>query len=504
MSESRRARHPLLWPLIVLLIAAAAFAALRFVTRGVPVTLTVDGQTATLNAAQPDVAALLADLRLTPRPEDTLAPGGDTPLVAGLAIQLTRARPVLVSADGRLVELFTQAADVAGVLAQAGVRLADADEALLDGQPVAASTLLPPSPLAAVETRGWRRQPWDAAAAVPLHLSVRRSVPIVVDDGSVPFTLFTTASTVGEALVNAEVSLYLGDRVQPGLGVRVAPGLRVFIERSKAVIVRADGHTAQTRTRGQTVGATLLELGILVAGADRVTPALDAPVLENLAIQVTRVAQVTLVESEAIPYESIMVPDDTLEIDQQRLAQEGRDGEYRRRWQVTYEDGVETGRELLDAWTARYPVTRQLAYGRKIVSRILETPEGPLSYWRKVRMYGTSYSPARAGTPRDAPWYGRTRIGLTLKKGMVAVDPKLIPLRSYVYVPNYGKAIAADTGGGVRGKLIDMGYEDHDYVGWHWWTTVYFLDPPPPPEKIMWVLPNYPPPSFGGGRDDPR
>jgi 3D (Asp-Asp-Asp) domain-containing protein len=137
-----------------------------------------------------------------------------------------------------------------------------------------------------------------------------------------------------------------------------------------------------------------------------------------------------------------------------------------------------------------------VAYGRKIVPRTLETPDGPVTYWRKIRMYSTSYSPARAGTPKSAPWYGRTRIGLKLRKGIVAVDPKVIPLQSWVYVPGYGKAIAGDTGGGVKGKWIDMGFEDQNYESWHWWIDVYVLDPPPAASKVMWVLPNYPPTGF--------
>ena len=163
---------------------------------------------------------------------------------------------------------------------------------------------------------------------------------------------------------------------------------------------------------------------------------------------------------------------------------------------MVHEDGVEVTRVLLDEWVAAEPVTRMMAYGRKIVLRELETPEGTFTYWRKVRMYGTSYSPVRSGTPATAAWYGRTRTGLTLRKGIVAVDPTLIPLRSYVYVPGYGRAIAGDTGGGVRGKMIDMGYEDHDYVSWHWWTDVYWLAPIPSRAKIVWVLPNYPPGDF--------
>jgi 3D (Asp-Asp-Asp) domain-containing protein len=325
-------------------------------------------------------------------------------------------------------------------------------------------------------------------------------VPIVVDDGSMPYTLFTTAETIGEALQAAELTLYLGDRVQPGLGSRVSAGVRVHIERSTPVIVTADGRTVHTRTRGKTVGSALIDLGLLVAGSDRVTPALHEELANDQQIHVVRVSQVTLVESEPIPYESIMVPDDNLEIDTQRLAQAGKDGEFRRRWHVVHEDGKEVSRVLQDEWVAAQPVTRMTAYGRKIVLRTIDTPDGPITYWRKLRMYGTSYSPARAGTPITAPWYGRTRIGLQLRQGIVAVDPNLIPLRSWVYVPSYGKAIAGDTGGGVRGKMIDMGYGDADYLSWHRWTDVYLLDPPPSRGKIVWVLPNYPPPGFPSRR----
>jgi 3D (Asp-Asp-Asp) domain-containing protein len=87
-----------------------------------------------------------------------------------------------------------------------------------------------------------------------------------------------------------------------------------------------------------------------------------------------------------------------------------------------------------------------------------------------------------------------------LRKGIVAVDTSVIPLRSRVYVPGYGVAIAGDTGGGVRGKWIDLGFEDHDYESWHRWVDVYVLDPPPAARQIRWVLPNYPPLGFPRNR----
>ena len=51
---------------------------------------------------------------------------------------------------------------------------------------------------------------------------------------------------------------------------------------------------------------------------------------------------------------------------------------------------------------------------------------------------------------------GKTASGLPVGKGIVAVDPKLIPLRTRLFVPGYGKAIAADVGTAIKGRIIDL------------------------------------------------
>ena len=453
-----------------------------------------------MRSTRGDVGGLLADLGFSLRPEDRLSTALDTALSPGLRVTIERARRGLVSSDGRLSEVFTLEETVGGLLAVAAIVVSPQDEVLLDGKPVNLDTALPP--VAQEQTTqglpvGHR---WGGPEPAPVHLAIHRAVSITVDDGSVPYTLFTTAATVGDALLRESVTLYLGDRVQPSLGSRINPGMRVYIQRSKPIIVAADGRTIQTRTRGETVGAALMDLGLTVAGMDVVTPALHQVLVDHTKVKIVRVSEVTLVESEEIPFESISVPDDTLEIDHQRLAQAGVNGEYRKRWKVRYEDGAEANRSLVDEWRAAEPVTRMLAYGRMLVPRTLDTPDGPVTYWRKIRMYATSYSPARSGTPKTAAWYGRTRIGMTLRKGLVAIDPKVIPFHTPLYIPGYGKALAADTGGGVRGKWIDLGYEDHDYESWHWWVDVYVLEPRSAPGKITWVLPNYPPASFPRSR----
>lgn len=51
---------------------------------------------------------------------------------------------------------------------------------------------------------------------------------------------------------------------------------------------------------------------------------------------------------------------------------------------------------------------------------------------------------------------GRTATGLPARYGVVAVDPRVIPLGAHLYIEGYGTAIAADTGGAIVGNRIDL------------------------------------------------
>jgi 3D (Asp-Asp-Asp) domain-containing protein len=61
--------------------------------------------------------------------------------------------------------------------------------------------------------------------------------------------------------------------------------------------------------------------------------------------------------------------------------------------------------------------------------------------------------------------------------GVVAVDPKVIPLGSRLYIPGYGVATAGDTGSSIKGNKIDLGFDD---VKNGWWSSrfveIYILE----------------------------
>jgi len=99
------------------------------------------------------------------------------------------------------------------------------------------------------------------------------------------------------------------------------------------------------------------------------------------------------------------------------------------------------------------------------------TDEG-FSYTAVMSMEATAYLPS------DGDGYGITATGIPATYGVVAVDPDIIPLGSRVYIPGYGEAIAADTGGAIYGYRIDLCMENY-YEAMDFGrrtVTVYLLD----------------------------
>jgi resuscitation-promoting factor RpfB len=489
----------------MLALLALAGLAIGLARSSTSLLLTVDGETRRLRTRAATVEAALRQAGVELYPEDRVSPTLDSALALqatgpggtsiGQAIQIQRAQPVAVDADGSIRSFRTHATTVGQFLQEIGLQVGPADEVWLGGQLVSAEAPLTGTP----ETQSNFGSPeghLGSGTEVDVQqrplLVLRRAASLTLDDGGVRRLLHTTAATVGQVLYSHQVTLYLGDQVTPGLQERVRSGMEIVIDRSIPVTIQVDGRRIQARSRAQDVAGLLGQEQIALLGRDRVEPPLHASLQPNLVVRVTRVSEAFDVEFEAIPFEMIWIGDPELEIDRTQLVEAGQTGLNKQRYRVIYEDGREVERSLEDAWAERPPITKTLAYGTKIVVRTAETPDGPIEYWRKMRVYTVSYTAAQGAWPRDHPRYGYTRLGWKLTKGIVAVDPTVIPLRTQMYVPGYGLAIAGDTGGGVKGKMVDLGFEEGAYESWHWWTDIYLLTPVPARHTIRWVLPDWP------------
>ncbi len=491
-----RALAESLYPLLPIRGLVSIAAALAFVAAlaGVylisqhTVTLEVNGVRFSHRTHQRTAAGVLREMGLTLDDADQLAAPDEAALASGAPIRVTLARTATMVHDGSISQARTQALTVRGAIADLGVVISPHDELLLAGKPCALDAPLPaPAPAGRSSVRTWAE-----ALRKPVQLNVRRAVEMSVQDGPIPMTFYTTARTVGEALYGREFVIYEGDQVYPGLDAAVTPGLVVYLQRSKPVTLDVGGEARLLRTLHKTVRELLDAEAVTLGPNDYVLPDPRAAIARDLRIAVVRVVEEYHIEEIPIAFEIVFEPDAEMEIDTSRVAEWGREGAQRRRIRVHYENNRETYRVEEEAWVALRPVNRVTKYGTAIVLRQLETPSGTITYWRHLRMLATSYSAGTAGVSPTNRHYGYTRLGLRATKGIVAVDPTVVSLGQQVYVPDYGVALAGDTGGAIKGRRIDLCFDDSALEFWYRWVDVYVLAPAPPASQINWRIPNTP------------
>lgn len=141
--------------------------------------------------------------------------------------------------------------------------------------------------------------------------------------------------------------------------------------------------------------------------------------------------------------------------------QEGVNGEKNVTYKVKYEKGVEVSREAVSEEIVKQPVDKIVEYGNKNASKDAPVNKGMLDYKYVITCEATAYD---LSAEENGGYAGQTATGVPLDKGVIAVDPRVIPLGSRVYIEaldgswSYGYAVAADTGGAIKGKRVDLCY----------------------------------------------
>lgn len=429
-----------------------------------PVLITFEGETSEHLSTAQTVEGVLQQAGITLQADDIVTPDLNSPITAETHIYIERARTVLFTVDGQLQQFRTHFTHPAEIITSAGIELDSDDVILIDG----------------TETQLNDLAYWPVPAQ---HIEIHHAITLRVQDGTTQHSLRTTSATIGEALFEAGITLYLADSITPDLNTPITPDLQVTITRGAPVTIIADGDVFETRIQGETVADALANAGVALVGLDYSIPAEDAPLLSGIRIRVIRVREEVLHEEASFPYETVYQPDPNLEIDQRNVLQGGQNGLTRTTIRVRYENDVEISRSVEETITVQPTVNHIIGYGTNIVIRTVDTPEGPREYWRKLRMYATSYHPAALGGST------RTAIGETLRHGIVGSDPTVIPYRTQLFVPGYGLGMMADTGALRRRLRIDLGYSDADWVSWSRYVDVYLLTPIPELDKIDFLLP---------------
>lgn len=287
-------------------------------------------------------------------------------------------------------------------------------------------------------------------------------------------------STVGDALRALGVSLAEHDAVAPSLDTPLTAGAHVYVDHAAAVEVTFAGEVRTVYSRAQTVGGLLSEAGYKVEATDLVFPSLSDPIRDSMKVIVTTLRETVEFEDQPIAFETRYEYDADLAQGRSMLVQEGVEGHFRRQYKVRRVDGVEISRELVSEVVV-LPVDEVILVGTYVApAPTAEPPQPPLVVpgpteelvcSRTMTVYATWYTAASAGGN------GITATGVKVDKGIVAVDPAVIPLGTRMYIPGYGYGVAADTGGGIVGNMIDLGFGEDDVPDWRTqWVDICILD----------------------------
>lgn len=406
---------------------------------------------------------------LTLQPEDIVSPPLNQLLLGIEEIEVDQARPVQITVLPAQKEYELTSADrnLADLLSQASVKVGPEDRLVVNAEPATLNTVL------------------DYADEYTITVKQAVSLDIAVDGETIQIR--SSADTLADALTEADITLQEGDRVVPDIETNLDSDLEVNIKRARPVKIMLQDETIRLPSAAETVGDALAEAGVTLQGLDYSQPSADLPLPDNGEIRVVRVSEKVIITQTPIPYTSEYVQSDQVELDKTDVVTPGEFGVEVTRTTTRYEDGEEVNKVEEITWIAKEPQNQVVGRGTKVVVRTMDTPDGPIEYWRAVNVYATSYSPCRSGV--DRCYYG-TSSGLPVQRGVIAVTRSWYNLMvgQYLYVPGYGKGVIADVGGGIDGKYwIDLGYSDDDYVPWYHNITVYFLTPVP--DYVPWILP---------------
>jgi uncharacterized protein YabE (DUF348 family)/3D (Asp-Asp-Asp) domain-containing protein len=505
------AAFSLLWSSTMAQVSAPAAPALMVVTATDRVAIAADAVRRTAAAVPRAGSVILA--RWQPGRADS-AGGGDQPWWT------------LVEIDGRVLRTAANAESVEAALAAAGFRLEEGDRVLVlanAGAPLAAdargggrvgspgvspgepalqaaqlASHLPPSAapgfladLAAAaapssqaeasseepQAAGLARSDSDSPVLTGSRLVVQRAVPFSVVDAGVPTTVRAAASTVGEALGALGVDVHSADLVLPATEAPLVPGLKVAILRAQPVTITAPDLFLEVRSRAGTVGALLAERELPLGPLDRVEPPPDDALPASGTVRIVRVREEERSEQQALPFRTQVQSDAHLPPGRRLRVQAGLAGLLERVVKLVYEDDVEVHRAVASEVLVRPPIDEVIAVGPAAVPAVaalgadlvaplergLDAPP-EASVRSVITMVSTAYDagPASTGKAPGHPAYGITASGMRARYGVVAVDPQVIPFHTRLYVPGYGYAVAADTGGAIKGNRIDLFYPTYD------------------------------------------
>lgn len=297
-------------------------------------------------------------------------------------------------------------------------------------------------------------------------INMRKTVTMKIDGKEETFV--TYKGTVKDVLDTKGVEVNPKDKVQPALNGKVSEGDTISIKRAVSVELTVGNKQVKIDTAEDTI-EEMLEIekeelknqGIeFNESLDEIAPALSTKITSDLKINLVKVEVKKELAKEAIDFDVVVESDESLDSGLEEVRQDGASGEKEVTYEIVYKNGAEFSRSVKSSKVLAEPVNKVIAQGTR---KAFASRDGQLLNYKSV-IYCESTAYSGGGITATGSVPVRDPNGIST----IAVDPRVIPLGSLVYVEGYGKAVAADTGGAIKGNIIDVyvNSEAEAYTDW--------------------------------------
>lgn len=333
----------------------------------------------------------------------------------------------------------------------------------------------------------------DLVIGADLTVDIKRCchVTVIFDGKREQLTLY--GGTVADALDEAGLKLTDDMACSESTDAPLTDGMELTLTKLTAFTVTADGRTGSYKVSSETVGEALEKCGFTLGGEDRLNVPKSRRLTSGMKLVIQRVQVTEEKEAEDIEYGTQYVTSRELAEGKTQLLSAGLKGEKELLYRATYVDGKLESRELISEQVKSNPVKQIIMRGIGLPTtapKLEFVDDGSRATPDPTPIIGDKKPPvsvsAQNGVLTD-PWGneiaysktitgtctaycipgGTTSIGLEAVRGVIAVDPDIIPYGTRMYVASpdgsivYGYGVAGDTGGAcMDGDIIaDLCYD---------------------------------------------
>ena len=284
----------------------------------------------------------------------------------------------------------------------------------------------------------------------------------IIYDGEDRQVVFSDATEPSQVLAEAGIELARADIVEMN-----EEGMRpeITVRRLQFIRINNGGQNVVTTSYGCTVRELLERSNMTLGEGDTIDVDLDAETYHGMELNIDRWVTVTETFTEEIAFDTEYVSEKLMLKGDEKVVTEGVNGMMEHTATVTYFNGQEVSREVIASEQTVAPVNQVIAQGTLEAERgvltigdgIIVTADGEVYTYKK-----TMKAKATAYTHTDKGCDMITATGTTVHWGTVAVDPRVIPYGTKMFIVSndgkyiYGLSAAEDCGGSIKGDRIDL------------------------------------------------